>query len=188
MALQDIQKNRKIIKLYHGTPIKNITKFDLSKSRNILDFGKGIYFTTNEKQAMLWAIKKSKYGVVYEVLIDISQLNIKQFLTYSNEFIETFCYCRAGMEEYTSISEYEAVYGYVVDNNKQSIVKYTNDFVTGKASHAAVRNNITVIDSMDQICIKSQEVLDNIKIHRASEVEWIEGYNKNSLEAVKWRK
>lgn len=188
MVLPDIQKNRRIIPLYHGSPIEGIRKFDLSESRNALDFGKGIYFTTIEKQAMLWAIKKSNYGVVYEILVDISKLNIKQFLTYSNEFIEAFCYCRAGMEEHTTVCGFDAVYGPVVDNDKQAIVKYANDFVTGKVGHAAVRNNIRAIEGMDQICIKSQDILDGFEVHRESGVEYVKGYNRNRLEAVKWRK
>lgn len=52
MPLRDIQKPRRILRLYHGSPITNISKFDIAYSReSFLDFGKGIYFTTSEEQA-----------------------------------------------------------------------------------------------------------------------------------------
>lgn len=59
MELRDLQKPRRIIKFYHGSPCLNICKFDISHSRSsFLDFGVGVYFTTSEEQAMLWSIKK----------------------------------------------------------------------------------------------------------------------------------
>lgn len=190
MALRDLQKPRRIIKLYHGTPVDNIEKFDISASRkSFLDFGVGIYFTTNEDQAMLWSIKHSDNGVVYEVEIDASKLNILQYLTYSNDFIHTFCFCRAGFEDIlTELGKCDAVYGYVIDNDKEAITTKTNDYVLGLATPASVRNSIKVYDDKDQLCIKSQEVLDGIKIKRKRYTKYIQGYPRNRREAVKWIK
>lgn len=57
-------------------------------------------------------LKKSNFGAVYEIDLDVSILNIKQFLSYSNEFIDTFCLCRAGLEE-----KVEVIKGYDTVNN-----------------------------------------------------------------------
>lgn len=63
MALKDLQKSRRILKLYHGSPCLNIDKFDIRYSRkSFLDFGQGVYFTTSEEQAMQWSIKHSNIG------------------------------------------------------------------------------------------------------------------------------
>lgn len=190
MALRDLQKPRRIIKLYHGTPCDNIEKFDIRASRkSFLDFGVGIYFTTNEEQAMLWSIKHSNHGVVYEVEIDASQLSILQFLTYSNDFIHTFCFCRAGLEEMVSnINNYDAVYGYVIDNDKDIITTKTNDYVIGLATPAAIRNSIKVYEDKDQLCIKSQDILNGLEIKRKRYTEYIPGHPRNRREAVKWKK
>lgn len=190
MALRDLQKPRRIVKLYHGSPRLDIHKFDIRYSRkSFLDFGVGIYFTTNESQAMLWSIKQSDFGAVYEIELDTFPLNIKQYLSYSNDFINTFCLCRAGLEEsVVDMKGYDAVYGFVIDNDKAEIIKKTNDYALGLISPASVRNTIKVFDNKDQLCIKSQNILDNIAIKRVMYTEYIKGYPRNRVEAIKWRK
>ena len=76
-----------MLRLYHGSPVKNIEKFDISYSRkSFLDFGRGIYFTTSEEQAMQWSIKQSDSGAVYMVEIDSGLLIIKLELEKVNKF------------------------------------------------------------------------------------------------------
>ena len=194
MALINIKKPRRILRLYHGSSDTDIEKFDLNKSRkSFLDFGIGIYFTTNPEQAKLWSIKKGNSGAVYQVEIDTAFLDDKQYLTYSDEFIDTFCKCRAGMEsEAYDIKSCKSVYGYVVDNDGPGIVKATNDYITKKANTpeekraraAAVRNSIRVFDNKDQICIKTQELLDKLKITAIAYTKYNGRYEKNDERAV----
>lgn len=190
MALRDIQKPRRIVKLYHGTYARGITKFDISKSRkSFLDFGRGIYFTTNEQQAMIWSVRHSREGVVYEIELDTSLINIKQYFTYSDKFIETFCFCRAGLESNVlDIKGYDAVYGYVIDNDKETIVKRVNDYTLGNASASEIRGSIKVFDNKDQLCIKNQNILNKIVIKRCMETEVVSGYPRGSERAVRWKK
>lgn len=190
MPLKDIQKPRRIIRLYHGSPVLDIDKFDLSYSRDsFLDFGRGMYFTTSEEQAMIWSIKKSNIGAVYMVEIDSLKLNLKQYLTYSNEFINTFCLCRAGFEEEVyDIKGYNSIYGYVIDNDKDGIVKSTNDYVLGIATAAQVRANIKVYEDKDQLCVKSQDILDNMIIKSVRYTTYVGGYPRNDRRSVRWKK
>lgn len=190
MPLKDIQKPRRILTLYHGSPITDITKFDVTKSRkSFLDFGQGIYFTTSELQAMLWSINKCDSGAVYMVQVDTGILNLKQYLTYSDEFVNTFCLCRAGFEEdIPDIQKYDSIYGYVIDNDRENIVKKTNDYALGIASAAEVRNNIRVFDNKDQICIKAQDLLDKMPIKNVRYTEYVPGYPRNDGRSVKWKK
>ena len=44
--------------LFHGTT-EIIEKPNVSFSKNYLDFGKGFYLTTYQKQAEKWALRKS---------------------------------------------------------------------------------------------------------------------------------
>lgn len=165
MRLKSIYTYGNNIILYHGTTVRDIAKFDLSKSRDtFLDYGKGIYFTTNEEQAKQWATRHSSVGVVYTVRIDLSGLKIKQYLNYSNEFINTFCLCRAGLEsDVKEIQGYDAIYGCMIDNDRETIVKIVNDYVLG-ATEQQVRSSIKLLNAKDQFCIKTQEVLDKISI------------------------
>lgn len=190
MALRDLKKPRRLLRLYHGSPKLNLEKFDISYSRDsFLDFGRGIYFTTSEEQAMQWSIKQSNTGAVYMVTIDSDLLDLKQYLSYSDEFINTFCLCRAGFEQDVSqIKGYNAIYGYVIDNDKDGIVKATNDYVLGKATSAMVRSNIHVFDDKDQICFKNQDILDKLSIKDVRYTVYVKGYDRNDRRAVKWKK
>lgn len=188
--LRDLQKPRRIIRLYHGSPVLNIQNFQISKSReSFLDFGKGIYFTTSEDQAMQWSIKDKKIGAVYMVEIDSALIKLKQYLTYSNEFIDTFCLCRAGLEEMVNnIKGYDAIYGYVIDNDKEGITRATNDYTLHKIEAAAVRQRIRIFDNKDQICFKNQAVLDTLQIKSMRLTERVAGYPQNDRRAVRWKK
>lgn len=192
MPLADLRtrKNpRGKVTLYHGSACMDIERFDVHYSRNYLDFGTGMYFTTSREQAMLWSITKSGFGAVYEVEIDLNTVQLKQFLKYDNEFINTFCLCRAGFEsEADAIKGYNAIYGYMVDNDRAAIVKSTNDYVIGKASETDVRNSIRVFESKDQLCIKRQDILDQIQIKWKGITEKVSGFPRGDRRSVKWKK
>ena len=190
MGLKDIQKPKRMLTLYHGSPNMNIKKFDISYSRkSFLDFGIGIYFTTNIEQAMLWSIKKSTIGAVYEVPFIFSELNVKQYLTYSNEFIKTFCLCRAGFEkEVFEIADCDAVYGYVIDNDKEVIVKKTYDYAIGKITEANVRSSIRLMEGKDQVCIKKQSILNKMMVKNIRLNERVKGFPPGERRSVKWKK
>ena len=58
MGLKDLTKPRRMLRLYHGSPVKNIEKFDISYSRkSFLDFGRGIYFTTSDTVSQVQSIQ-----------------------------------------------------------------------------------------------------------------------------------
>ncbi len=192
MSLVDLRTRktpRGTVVLYHGSSCMDIEKFDIQYSRDYLDFGVGMYFTTNREQAMLWSITKSRFGAVYEVEIDLDQVDLKQFLRYDNEFINTFCLCRAGFEpDANAIKGYNAIYGYMIDNDRAAIVKSTNDYVIGKATEAEVRNSIRVFESKDQLCIKEQWILDQMQIKWKGITEKVDGFPRGDRRSVKWKK
>ena len=189
MALQDLTK-RGIIRLYHGSSSLGIKHFDLKYSRkSFSDFGVGVYFTTSEEQAMQWAVKNSTVGAVYTVSLDIRGLDIKQYLTYSDEFIDTFCLCRAGFEDQAKcILGHDIIYGFMIDNDKKAITKATNDYVTARIEAKQVRGAIKVFDNKDQLCIKSQDILNTITVTSPRLVERVPGYPSYDRRSFKWKK
>ena len=67
------------MKLYHGSPNRNIKKFKIiPRENNTPEFGDGIYFTSNIKQAKLWSCSNSKQGAIYEIDIEINKLKGKK--------------------------------------------------------------------------------------------------------------
>ncbi len=88
------------MKLYHGTNNQNIEYFDINKSEDYNDFGKGIYFTSNFSQAKKWATRKGK-GAIYEIDFDFNNLKYN-VLNYkdNDENFYYFCYlCIYGTED-----------------------------------------------------------------------------------------
>ncbi len=64
------------MKLYHGTSDRNIKKFRIiPRKHNPPEFGDGVYFTSNYKQAEKWSINDSDVGAVYVVDVDLNELN-----------------------------------------------------------------------------------------------------------------
>ena len=87
-----------MIRLYHGSNVK-ITKIDLSLCKVGKDFGKGFYLNPDYNQAQIMAAKTCRilghgHEVVNEyqfdesVLVNNSDLNIKIFDDYSEEWAE----------------------------------------------------------------------------------------------------
>ena len=70
--------------LFHGTT-EIIEKPNVSFSKSYLDFGKGFYLTTYQKQAEKWALRKAlrkqKSAIVnvYELSDDLEKYNVLQF-------------------------------------------------------------------------------------------------------------
>ena len=70
--------------LFHGTT-EIIEKPNVSFSKSYLDFGKGFYLTTYQKQAEKWALRKalrkqkSATVNVYELSADLGTYKVLQF-------------------------------------------------------------------------------------------------------------
>lgn len=85
------------MKLYHGSTI-NIECIDLSKSKPNKDFGKGFYLSADEEQAREMATYKALqldsepiinvYEFDERILEESTELKIKQFSTYDEEWAE----------------------------------------------------------------------------------------------------
>ncbi len=66
------------MKLYHGSKYRDIDKFKIIlRNKNIAEYGNGVYFTSNFKQAKLWSCNKSNIGAVYEIFVDLRKLKGK---------------------------------------------------------------------------------------------------------------
>ena len=129
-------------------------------------------------------LKNSSVGAVYTI-----DLDIKQYLTYSDGFIDTFCLCRAGFEDQAlGIKGHSIVYGFIIDNDKKAITKATNDYVTAKIQANQVRGAIKVFDNKDQLCIKRQDILDKIMVAPPRLVERVPGYPSYDRRSYKWKR
>lgn len=183
------------VTLYHGSP-DIIPKFQITdKSRSRTDFGLGVYFTTNREQAKEWSIRGAgvKHGYVYEVKFDLRTIKsgtvrLKSFLDYNEEFIETFTYCRAFGTNPDNIKGYDMIYGLMLDSGGYTIQEICDGYTLGKYTMQQVKSKLMTFENKDQICIKSQDILDNLKIERVYETYLLGSYTKSRKENIRWKK
>lgn len=108
--------------IYHGSYTEVKTP-QIRKGRNTKDFGTGFYCTVIKEQAQRWA-KRYKTPVVnaYSVLID-EDLNILEFRTMTEEWLDFIIACRNG-----KLHDYDIVIGAMANDQ---IYNYVSDYIDG---------------------------------------------------------
>lgn len=108
--------------VYHGSYTK-IKQPRLIKGRNTKDFGTGFYCTVIKEQAQRWA-KRYDTPVVntYSLLIN-EKLDILEFKTMTDEWLDFIIDCRSGKPH-----SYDIVIGAMADDQ---IYNYISDYIDG---------------------------------------------------------
>ncbi|MBR2131820.1 MAG: DUF3990 domain-containing protein [Oscillospiraceae bacterium] len=118
------------MQLYHGSNII-VKEPMIVKTTYTKDFSWGFYTTTNLNQAEKWARRRAqRFGgypciSVYEFTPD-SDLNIIEFETTTNEWLDMIAHCRAG-----GTHLYDVVSGPMADDEIWNMVE---DFLSGAIS------------------------------------------------------
>ena len=145
--------------LFHGTT-EIIESPNVSFSKNYLDFGKGFYLTTYQKQAEKWALRKAlrkqKSAIVnvYELSADLDKYNVLQFKQENEKWLDFVCACRKGNNIYI---DYDIIIGAVANDD---VFKTIDMYFRGIWSKKKALDELRYYKMNDQICIISQEVLD----------------------------
>lgn len=141
--------------LYHGSYIE-ISKPDLSFSRNNVDFGKGFYTTPIYEQAVKWCGKfkrRQKEAIVSYYTFDdnaYNDLKILQFDTYSDEWLDFILACRKGQDT----TDYDIVIGGVANDKVFNTVElYFENLIDKKEAITRLRYEKPNL----QICFRSME-------------------------------
>ena len=107
---------------YHGGYMP-IERPEIRIGRNTKDFGPGFYCTVIKEQAIRWARRyDTKIVSVYGVRLD-TRLNIKEFATMTEEWLDFIVACRSGVPH-----PYDIVIGAMADDQ---IYSYVSDFIDG---------------------------------------------------------
>lgn len=111
--------------LYHGSYLE-IAEPDLVHSRLNVDFGRGFYVTPLYEQAKKWCGKfkrRGKEGVISRYEFNESrkeELNILQFDSYSEEWLDFILNCRSGKDR----TAYDLVIGGVANDKVFNTVEF----------------------------------------------------------------
>ena len=159
--------------VYHGSYCK-IENPDIKYSRKNLDFGKGFYVTGLKEQAIKWAkiIKirnnadkcfLNKYNLDIEKIKD--NYKVKEFDSYSVEWLDFIIDCRAGSDIYTN---YDLVIGGIADDRVfNTLDLYTN----GLIEKSEALNRLKYYKPNNQICIISESIVrDELKFISSEEI------------------
>lgn len=163
------------MKLYHGSKSRKITEFNFYHSRRILDFGKGVYFTTNFDQAKEWSCKHNKEGAVYECEVDFSNFNVLSFHEKSEDLIYVLYLCRIDLEDVADtvdgFENADVIMGMMLDGNMQGFEQLAEQFNEGDIPYELFSEQIKLYENgYDQVCVKTKAALDQVnasieKIH-----------------------
>ena len=115
--------------LYHGSrDIVELPEIRVQKFHK--DFYWGFYCTEFEEQAVRWATRFGKSGIVNVYSFDESvELSIKHFPEMSDEWLDFIAACRTGKPH-----DYDVVEGPMADD---TIFNYVQSFVDGEISREA---------------------------------------------------
>ena len=168
--------NGNIITVYHGSD-KIIDKPEFGKGHIYNDYGRGFYLTLNQDLAGEWAVLRTGFnGYINEYELDLTGLNILDTsdITLENlmailiknrdiDFAEVFVDNRNIFIEkyYIDISGYDVIRGIRANDRFYS---YMRGFITGLITKEAVERLLTLGDWGVQICLKSAESFNNIKL------------------------
>lgn len=153
--------------VYHGSYME-INKPDIIHSRQNVDLGKGFYTTPLWQQARSWCNKfKSlhKKGVISKYNLDeqaFNEVNIMQFETYSEAWLDFILACRRGKD----IFNYDIVIGGVADDKVFNTIElYFDNLIDKQEAIKRLRYEKPNL----QICFRTQDVIDRFLFFEGSE-------------------
>ena len=135
--------------LFHGTT-EIIEKPNVSFSKSYLDFGKGFYLTTYQKQAEKWALRKAlrkqKSAIVnaYELSADLGTYKVLQFKQENEKWLDFVCACRKGDNIYKN---YDIIIGAVANDDVFKIIDaFGSEFDSPRSRNDIAVNNRNVFN------------------------------------------
>ena len=146
------------MEVYHASYIE-ITKPDVSHSRPFLDFGPGFYVTTMREQAVNYAQRFLRRGReawlnTYELAPTISSYKLLQFSHYDTQWLDFITECRKG----NVVGDYDIVRGGIANDK---VFRTIDLYFAGDITKEEALRRLLYEKPNDQICIRSQEVIDN---------------------------
>lgn len=135
------------------------TKPDVVHSREALDFGKGFYVTRLKEQAEKYAnrflrIGNDAYLHTFEYTPH-SDMKVKIFESYDEEWLDFVCSCRKGNEVY---KEYDIIEGGVANDK---VFRTVDLYMTGIYNKEQALQNLMYEKPNHQICFITQRAIDN---------------------------
>jgi|SRR5574344_1895158 hypothetical protein len=147
--------------IYHGSNIV-IQKPKILESQKTKDFGTGFYCTTIKEQAERWAKRFSKPVVNCYAFLPDSNLNIHEFKTLSESWLDFIVNSRNGKKH-----NFDIVIGAMANDQ---IYNYISDFIEGVITREQFWVMAKFKYPTHQICFCTEKSLECIAFESATEV------------------
>lgn len=144
--------------VYHTSNVA-ISHPDIDHSRLYLDFGKGFYVTTLREQALKYSARIIARGATpiintYEFSCDYNNIRHKRFESYNEDWLDYVAACRDGQ----TVEKYDVIEGGVANDK---VFETIDLYFAGNMSKEDALRKLVYLKPNWQICITSQEILDN---------------------------
>lgn len=131
---------------------------DVLHSRDALDFGKGFYVTRLKNQAEKYAnrflrLSKDAFLHIFEFIPD-TELKIKIFDSYNEEWLNFVCACRNGQDVY---KQYDIIEGGVANDK---VFQTVDLYMAGIYNKEQALQNLAYEMPNNQICFITQKAID----------------------------
>lgn len=152
------------MKIYHGTNERNLPFLDDIKKRFDLDFGNGIYLTSNIDQAIEWSCRHQNEGAVYEYEIDLSALKELKLSIAEDDYYYLCYLCKINLEfiakeTIDNFEDADVVYGCMIKNVKKFKDK-AEEFNEGNINLEEFKNITKIHNAKDQFCFKKEKAIN----------------------------
>lgn len=154
------------MEVYHASTVV-VCQPDTTHSRSYLDFGNGFYVTTLREQAVKYGerfIRRGREAIlnIYELNDDLSKWKIIRFDKYDEEWLCFVTECRAGH----IVGDYDIVIGGIANDK---VFRTVDLYFAGDISKDECLRRLVYEKPNDQLCIRSQKVLDDCLTFKSSE-------------------
>lgn len=144
--------------VYHSSN-RQFTNPDAMHSREALDFGKGFYVTKLKEQAVKYANRflragEDAYMHIFEYTPN-SELRIKVFDAYNEEWLDFVCSCRNGGDDY---KQYDIVEGGVANDK---VFQTVDLYMAGVYNKEQALQNLMYEMPNNQLCFITQKAIDS---------------------------
>lgn len=148
--------------LYHGSQTQ-VEYPEIRLGRFYKDFSYGFYVTDKKEQAIRWATRFGKPGILNEYsYIENKELNILKFEKMTEEWLDFIIHCRSG-----KLHKYDIVEGPMADD---IIFNYVQNVIDGKISRAAFWELAKFRYPTHQISFHTIQALNTLRFERSYEV------------------
>lgn len=152
-----------MLTLYHGSRVK-VEHPEIRAHKYHKDFFWGFYCTAIERQAVRWATKYGKAGIVNIYSFDDdAELSIKRFSELSDEWLDFVAACRSGIPH-----SYDVVEGPMADD---TIFNYVQSFLDGEITREAFWALAKFKYPTHQISFHTARSLAALKFERSYEAD-----------------